>query len=188
HGRHPVEHRGRPHRAGAHTRPEDPVRVPRHTAGDARPARARRARHDRHRDDRHCLGGPRAGFEPPDAAHPRPQGRGELDSLDQGPLREAADEDLRMNAVFDWAAWFASLCFVIAMVCATARLFIGPNAQDRILALDTFYINGMLTLLMLGIRSDSTVYFDMALLIALFGFVSTIALAKFLLRGEVIEP
>ena len=93
-----------------------------------------------------------------------------------------------MNAVFDWAAWFASLCFVIAMVCATARLFIGPNAQDRILALDTFYINGMLTLLMLGIRSSSTAYFDMALLIALFGFVGTIALAKFLLRGEVIEP
>ena len=93
-----------------------------------------------------------------------------------------------MTAVFDWAAWFASLCFVLAMLCAVVRLFRGPNAQDRILALDTFYINGMLTLLMLGIRSESTVYFDMALLIALFGFVSTIALAKFLLRGEVIEP
>lgn len=93
-----------------------------------------------------------------------------------------------MTAVFDYAAWFASLCFVLAMLCALVRLFIGPAAQDRILALDTFYINGMLTLLMLGIRSDSTVYFDMALLIALFGFVSTIALAKFLLRGEVIEP
>ncbi|MGH8192954.1 MAG: K+/H+ antiporter subunit F [Woeseiaceae bacterium] len=93
-----------------------------------------------------------------------------------------------MNAIFDYAVWFASLCFVLAMICALARLFIGPAAQDRILALDTFYINGMLTLLMLGIRSSSTVYFDMALLIALFGFASTIALAKFLLRGEVIEP
>ena len=93
-----------------------------------------------------------------------------------------------MTTVFDYAAWFASLCFVLAMLCALVRLFIGPAAQDRILALDTFYINGMLTLLMLGIRSDSTAYFDMALLIALFGFVSTIALAKFLLRGEVIEP
>ena len=93
-----------------------------------------------------------------------------------------------MNAVFDCAAWFASLCFVLAMLCALLRLFIGPAAQDRILALDTFYINGMLTLLMLGIRSSSTVYFDMALLIALFGFASTIALAKFLLRSEVIEP
>ena len=93
-----------------------------------------------------------------------------------------------MNVIFDYAAWFASLCFVLAMLCALLRLFIGPAAQDRILALDTFYINGMLTLLMLGIRTSSTVYFDMALLIALFGFVSTIALAKFLLRGEVIEP
>ena len=93
-----------------------------------------------------------------------------------------------MTAVFDYAAWFAALCFVLAMLCALGRLFIGPAAQDRILALDTFYINGMLTLLMLGIRSDTTAYFDMALVIGLFGFVSTIALAKFLLRGEVIEP
>ena len=93
-----------------------------------------------------------------------------------------------MNAVFDYAAWFASLCFVLAMVVSLIRLILGPAAQDRVLALDTFYINGMLTLLMLGIRSSSVVYFDMALLIALFGFASTIALAKFLLRGEVIEP
>ena len=93
-----------------------------------------------------------------------------------------------MNAVFDYAVQFASLCFVLAMLCALTRLFIGPRAEDRILALDTFYINGMSSLLMLGIRSSSTVYFDMALLIALFGFASTIALAKFLLRGEVIEP
>ena len=64
----------------------------------------------------------------------------------------------------------------------------GPTAQDRVLAFDALYINGMLTLLMLGIRSQSTVYFDMALMIALFGFVGSTALAKFLLRGEVIEP
>ncbi|MFS8608992.1 MAG: K+/H+ antiporter subunit F [Gammaproteobacteria bacterium] len=93
-----------------------------------------------------------------------------------------------MNTVFDYAAWFASLCFVLAMLLALLRMFLGPAAQDRVLALDAFYLNGMLTLLMLGIRSSSTVYFDMALLIALFGFASTIALAKFLLRGEVIEP
>lgn len=93
-----------------------------------------------------------------------------------------------MNAFFDFAASFASLCFVTAMIFASLRLFAGPSAQDRVLAFDTLYINGMLMLLMLGIRSSSTVYFDMALLIALFGFVGTIALAKFLLRGEVIEP
>jgi multicomponent K+:H+ antiporter subunit F len=93
-----------------------------------------------------------------------------------------------MNLALDYAVWFASLCFALAMLFAVARLFIGPAAQDRVLAVDTFYINGMLMLLALGIRSSSSVYFDVALLIALFGFVGTIALAKFLLRGEVIEP
>jgi multicomponent K+:H+ antiporter subunit F len=93
-----------------------------------------------------------------------------------------------MSAMLDYAAWFASLCFVLAMLCALVRVFAGPHAQDRALALDTFYVNGMLLLLMLGLRLGSAVYFDMALLIALFGFASTIALAKFLLRGEVIEP
>lgn len=86
------------------------------------------------------------------------------------------------------AVHFALLCVSVAMLFALARLFKGPAAQDRVLALDTFYINGMLMLLVLGIRSASTAYFDMALLIALFGFVGTMALAKFLLRGEVIEP
>lgn len=93
-----------------------------------------------------------------------------------------------MTTFFNFAVGFASLCFVAAMLIALLRLFRGPSAQDRVLAFDTIYINGMLTLLMLGIRYNSTVYFDLALLIAVFGFVSTIALAKFLLRGEVIEP
>ena len=93
-----------------------------------------------------------------------------------------------MNALFVYAVWFAQLCFALAMVCATIRLLKGPAAQDRVLALDALYINGLLTLLILGIRSGTTFYFDMALLIALFGFASTTALAKVLLRGEVIEP
>jgi multicomponent K+:H+ antiporter subunit F len=93
-----------------------------------------------------------------------------------------------MTQVFGYAADFASLCFMLAMMFALLRLFLGPSAQDRVLALDTMYVNGMLTLLMLGIRSGSSVYYDMALLIALFGFVGTVALTKFLLRGEVIEP
>jgi multicomponent K+:H+ antiporter subunit F len=93
-----------------------------------------------------------------------------------------------MMAIFDMAIYFAQFCFAIATAFAAFRVIRGPAAQDRILAFDTMYINGMLSLLMLGIRSSSTAYFDMALLIALFGFVGTIALAKFLLRGEVIEP
>jgi multicomponent K+:H+ antiporter subunit F len=93
-----------------------------------------------------------------------------------------------MNAVFGWAVWFALSCAALAMMCAAVRAFIGPAAQDRVLALDSLHMNGMLILLLLGIRSRSSAYFDMALLIALFGFVGTVAFSKFLLRGEVIEP
>jgi multicomponent K+:H+ antiporter subunit F len=93
-----------------------------------------------------------------------------------------------MNAILGYAVSCALACVVLAMLCALVRLFRGPRAQDRALALDTFYVDGMIALLLLGIRSSSTFYFDMALLIALFGFASTIAIAKFILRGEVIEP
>lgn len=93
-----------------------------------------------------------------------------------------------MNPILDYAVLFTQLCVAIAMLFAAVRMFRGPAAQDRVLALDTMYINGMLSLLLLGLRTSSEAYYDMALLIALFGFVSTIALAKFLLRGEVIEP
>jgi multicomponent K+:H+ antiporter subunit F len=93
-----------------------------------------------------------------------------------------------MNAFFDIAVAYAQVCFVLAMGFATVRILRGPRAQDRVLALDTLYINAMLMLLMLGVRTTTTVYFDMALLIALFGFVGSVALAKFLMRGEVIEP
>ena len=61
-----------------------------------------------------------------------------------------------------------------------------PRAQDRVLALDTIYAIGMLIVLVAGIRYASQMYFEAALLIALFGFVGTAAMAKFLLRGEVI--
>jgi multicomponent K+:H+ antiporter subunit F len=93
-----------------------------------------------------------------------------------------------MNGLLGFAVSFASLSFALAMLFAATRLLRGPAAQDRVLALDALYINAMLLLLVLGIRSLSSAYFDMALLIALFGFVGTVALAKFLLRGEVIEP
>lgn len=93
-----------------------------------------------------------------------------------------------MNQIFQLATFFALGCFVTGMCLAVYRLSFGPTMADRILALDTMYINGMLALLALGIRFDSTLYFDIALLIALFGFVGSAAMAKFLLRAEVIEP
>jgi multicomponent K+:H+ antiporter subunit F len=93
-----------------------------------------------------------------------------------------------MSALLIWSVGFALLALALAMICAAIRLFLGPTAQDRVLALDTLYVNGMLLILVLGIRYGSSDYVDIALLIALFGFVSSVAIAKFLLRGEVIEP
>jgi multicomponent K+:H+ antiporter subunit F len=81
----------------------------------------------------------------------------------------------------------AQLLLASAMACALFRILRGPRAQDRVLGFDSLYVNAMLLLLVFGIRSGSTLYFEAALIVALLGFVSTVALAKFLLRGEVIE-
>lgn len=67
------------------------------------------------------------------------------------------------------------------------RLLVGPSAPDRILALDTLYINTIALLVLLGIHLSSPLYFEAALLIALMGFVGTVALTKYLLRGDIIE-
>jgi len=85
------------------------------------------------------------------------------------------------------ALLLAQLLLGLAMACATFRMLRGPRAQDRVVGLDTLYVNGMLMLLIFGIRTGSTLYFEAALVIALLGFVGTAALAKFLMRGEVIE-
>jgi multicomponent K+:H+ antiporter subunit F len=81
----------------------------------------------------------------------------------------------------------AEVMLAMAMACAVIRLLRGPRAQDRVLALDTLYVDAMLLLLTLGIREATTSYVEIALVIAMLGFVSTAALARFLLRGEVIE-
>ena len=81
----------------------------------------------------------------------------------------------------------AQMLIGFAMVLAVYRLLRGPRAQDRVLALDTLYVNAMLLTVTFGMRTGTTLYFEAALLIGMLGFVSTAALAKFLLRGEVIE-
>ena len=91
-----------------------------------------------------------------------------------------------MTPLLFWALKGALFLLAVAMLCALTRLLRGPTAQDRVVALDCLYINGMLMMLTLGIVYSSAVYFEAAMLIALFGFVGTTALAKFLLRGEVI--
>jgi multicomponent K+:H+ antiporter subunit F len=82
---------------------------------------------------------------------------------------------------------FALGCYAIASLLVLVRLTRGPRAQDRVFALDLLYFHAMLVMLVLGIRHGSDTYFEAALLIALFGFVSSAAMAKFILRGEVIE-
>jgi len=87
-----------------------------------------------------------------------------------------------MNSILSWA-------LPLAMLCTMVRLIKGPAAQDRVLALalDCMVLNGMLAMLVLSLIHGNRHYFEAALLIALLGFVSTTAMAKFFLRGEVIE-
>jgi multicomponent K+:H+ antiporter subunit F len=75
----------------------------------------------------------------------------------------------------------------VALLLNTLRLLRGPDATDRILALDTLYINSAALIVVYGIKIGRPDFFEAALLIALLGFVSTMALAKFLLRGDIIE-
>ncbi|PZQ84619.1 MAG: K+/H+ antiporter subunit F [Ancylobacter novellus] len=89
--------------------------------------------------------------------------------------------------ILGWSLTAAQVILAIAMGLAALRFMRGPRAQDRIIGLDTFYVNAMLMLLTVGIRSGATLYFEAALIIALLGFVGTVAMAKFLMRGEVIE-
>ncbi len=92
-----------------------------------------------------------------------------------------------MTLLLTLAISFAQICVLLAMLFCTIRLLRGPTAQDRVLALDSLWMAAMLFILLLGVRFSSTVYFEAAMLIALTGFVSSIALAKFLMRGEIIE-
>ena len=92
-----------------------------------------------------------------------------------------------MSPILAVAISVTLMLYAIAMVFGLMRMVRGPSAQDRVLALDFLYIVGMLVMLVLAIRFESSMYFEGALLMVLFGFVSSVALAKFLLRGEVIE-
>lgn len=90
-------------------------------------------------------------------------------------------------AVLGWSLLAAQVMLGLAFAAAAWRMLRGPRAQDRVVGLDALYVSGMLLLLTFGIRTGTEVYFEAAILIALLGFVGTSALAKFLLRGEVIE-
>jgi multicomponent K+:H+ antiporter subunit F len=85
------------------------------------------------------------------------------------------------------ALTFAFACYGIALLINLWRIVRGPGAADRILALDTMVINAIALLILYGIREGTAVYFEASLLIAMVGFVSTVAYCRFLLRGDIIE-
>ena len=76
---------------------------------------------------------------------------------------------------------------VLATALAACRLAIGPSLPDRVIALDSLYVNTVAVAVLMGIRYDSFAYFEAALLIALMGFVSTVALARYAARGKVLD-
>nr|WP_314624187.1 K+/H+ antiporter subunit F [uncultured Noviherbaspirillum sp.] len=85
------------------------------------------------------------------------------------------------------AILIASVLVGAALLLNLYRLLRGPDLPDRILALDTLYINAMALLVLFGIQQNSRAYFEIALLMAMVGFVGTAMLAKYLLRGDIIE-
>ena len=88
-----------------------------------------------------------------------------------------------LNAVLPWVMGL----FVAALALAAWRLLKGPGLPDRILALDTLYINALALLVLVGIQQDSKLFFEVALLIGLLGFIGTVVLSKYLLRGDIVE-
>ena len=89
-----------------------------------------------------------------------------------------------MSPMLSIAITTTLVLYAAAMAIGVMRLFVGPSAQDRVLAMDFVYVVGMLVLLVLAIRYESEMYFEGALVMVLFGFVSSVAMAKFLLRDE----
>ena len=89
--------------------------------------------------------------------------------------------------IVEWALDFALLCVGASLLLCAWRLLRGPQTTDRVLALDTMYMTVVALVVLLGLRHGSELFFEAALLIALLGFVSTVALARYLSRGDVIE-
>lgn len=86
-----------------------------------------------------------------------------------------------------WCLYAAFVVVAVSQIMAMYRLWIGPNTGDRILALDTMVINAIGLIVLLGIFQGTQIYFEATLIIAMLGFVSTVAYARFVLRGDIIE-
>lgn len=89
--------------------------------------------------------------------------------------------------MIEWALNFALGAVGLAIVLCGWRLLRGPSAVDRVLALDTLYVNVVALVILLGIQRATPLLFEAALIVAMLGFASTVALARYLSRGDVIE-
>ena len=91
------------------------------------------------------------------------------------------------NDLMGLSLTLAFVALALSQLMAMVRLVIGPDTGDRILALDTMVINAIGLIVLLGIAQGTNIYFEVTLIIAMLGFVSTVALARFVLRGDIIE-
>ena len=89
--------------------------------------------------------------------------------------------------ILDLALSIAIVAVTLAVALCAWRLFRGPETTDRILALDTLSMNAVALIVLLGIRWNTALLFEAALLVAMLGFASTVALARYLSRGDVVE-
>lgn len=92
-----------------------------------------------------------------------------------------------ISSHLDVALDISILIVGVASVLSLVRLLIGPSMSDRILALDTLYVNTIALVILFGLKQGSMLYFEAALLIAVMGFIGTVALSKYLLRGDIME-
>ncbi|EAQ11899.1 MULTISPECIES: K+/H+ antiporter subunit F [Maritimibacter] len=89
--------------------------------------------------------------------------------------------------MIDMALYFAMGCFGVGLLFNLYRIAVGPQAADRILALDTMVINVIALIVLYGIQGGTATYYEASMLVAMVGFVSTVAYCRFLLRGDIIE-
>ncbi|OSQ44363.1 K+/H+ antiporter subunit F [Thalassospira alkalitolerans] len=89
--------------------------------------------------------------------------------------------------MIEYALNFGFICVALGLLMNLWRLAKGPTIADRVLAVDTMAINAIALLVLYGISRATSMYFEAALLFAMFGFVSTVAYCKFVLRGDIIE-
>lgn len=89
--------------------------------------------------------------------------------------------------ILSYAISFSMVAVLLSMLLNLHRMVVGPRTLDRVVALDTMYINTIGMIVLLGIYLKSVLYFEAALLIAMMGFVGTVALGKYFLRGDIIE-